>query len=78
MNLTERVNELVAEVATTHRYSMGRIYGLYNEVFGTAESPQACASCLVRKVNQMRNWLAEQQVDNVSKPKIKTHSKKTK
>lgn len=58
--LKEKVISLIKEVNTTHRYSMSRIYGLYNEVFTVAETPQSCASCLIRKVNQLKSWLAEQ------------------
>ncbi|PXV58407.1 hypothetical protein CLV62_14916 [Dysgonomonas alginatilytica] len=58
--LKEKVISLIKEVNSTHRYSMSRIYGLYNEVFTVAETPQSCASCLIRKVNQLKSWLAEQ------------------
>lgn len=61
--LKRRVASLVYEVNTTHRYSMSRIYGLYNEVFAVAETPQSCASCLIRKVNELRSWLAAQSDD---------------
>lgn len=59
MNKTLIVNvkELVKEVDKTHRYSMSRIYGLYNEVFEKNEEPQSCASCLIRKVKELRDWL---------------------
>lgn len=60
MELKEKVKLLIADIDATHRYSMSRIYGTYNEVFGTAEVPQSCASCLIRKVNQLKTWLAEQ------------------
>ena len=60
--LTERVHELIAFVDKTHRYSMSVIYGLWNEVFGKAETPQSCASCLMRKVDDLRRWLSEQDV----------------
>lgn len=51
------VKNIVTEVEKTHRYSMSRIYGLYNEVFGKNETPQSCASCLIRKVNELKKWL---------------------
>lgn len=57
MELKDKVTELISEVNRTHRYSMSRIYGIYNEVFGVAEIPQSCASCLIRKVNQLKTWL---------------------
>lgn len=60
MELKEKVKLLIAEIDANHRYSMSRIYGTYNEVFGTAEVPQSCASCLIRKVNQLKTWLTEQ------------------
>lgn len=55
--LTHRVEALIEEVNNTHRYSMSRIYGLYNEVFGKNESPQSCASCLIRKIKELQTWL---------------------
>lgn len=51
------VKNTITEVEKTHRYSMSRIYGLYNEVFGKNETPQSCASCLIRKVNELKKWL---------------------
>lgn len=78
--LIEKVAFLIKEVDSTHRYSMSRIYGLYNEVFTTAEVPQSCASCLIRKVNQLKTWLADQPNKEDIKPveMIKTTSKKGK
>lgn len=55
-NLHSEVKELIQDVEQTHRYSMSRIYGLYNKVFGTNELPQNCASCLLRKVKQLKEW----------------------
>ena len=59
--LIQDVKELIEYVEKTHRYSMSRIYGAYNQAFGTAEAPQACSSCLIRKVNALKKWLAEQE-----------------
>lgn len=58
--LQTRVEVLVAEVEKTHRYSMSRIYEAYNQVFGKDEQPQSCASCLIRKVQELKKWLSEQ------------------
>lgn len=77
MKLIEKVNNLLSDVDKTHRYSMSRIYGIYNEVFDTTEQPQSCASCLIRKVNQLRNWLSEQANAKKHTPK-QTMSKKKK
>lgn len=55
--LIKDVETLIKDVEKTHRYSMSRIYGLYNEVFNTNEKPQSCASCLIRKVKELKNWL---------------------
>lgn len=60
MELQEKVRLLVNDIAKNHKYSMSHIYGLYNEVFGVAEMPQSCASCLIRKVNQLKTWLNSQ------------------
>lgn len=54
------VQNLIAEVDKTHRYSMSRIYGLWNRVYDKNEAPQSCASCLIRKVKELREWLANQ------------------
>lgn len=55
-DLVKEVEALTAEIEKTHRYSMSKIYGLYNRVFGTNERPQSCASCLIRKVRELRVW----------------------
>ena len=64
--LVQTVEFLLKEVNSTHRYSMSRIYGLYNEVFAVAEVPQSCASCLIRKVNELKSWLIQQSKDENS------------
>lgn len=72
--LKEDVVQLLDEVQKTHRYSMSRIYNLYNRVFGTNETPQSCASCLIRKVRQLTQWYAVQVpevVEEQEKPKRK-------
>lgn len=75
-DLIMRVQALVDEVDKTHRYSMSRIYGLYNEVHNTAEAPQSCASCLIRKVKELKKWLAGQQPgERVERPKRKRTKK---
>lgn len=56
-SLNQQVRQLLLDVDTTHRYSMSRIYGLYNQVFEKEETPQSCASCLLRKVRELRKWL---------------------
>ncbi len=63
-DLIKDVEELISEVEKTHRYSMSRIYGLYNKVFETNESPQSCASCLIRKVNELKKWIENQNEDS--------------
>lgn len=56
INLHSDVLDLIQDVERTHRYSMSRIYSTYNAVFGTNELPQSCASCLIRKVKQLKEW----------------------
>lgn len=75
-SLKDRVSTLIQEVNSTHRYSMNRIYGLYNEVFSVAETPQSCASCLIRKINQLKFWLADQSNNNLLSSEIQTRNKK--
>lgn len=59
--LIKEVKTLIADVDKTHRYSMSKIYGLSNKVFNRNEQPQSCASCLIRKVNELRGWLDQQE-----------------
>lgn len=59
------VQNLVNEVEKTHRYSMSRIYGLWNRVHERNEKPQSCASCLIRKVKELREWLSTQPTDSL-------------
>lgn len=56
-DLIKEAEALIAEVDRTHRYSMSKIYGLYNRVFKTNETPQSCASCLIRKVRELKEWI---------------------
>lgn len=74
--LREEVESLVDEVKKTHRYSMSRIYGLYNKVFDKNETPQSCASCLIRKVRELTAWLDSAKVVEEKEPK-KRRAKKT-
>lgn len=55
--LKSEVEILLDEVDRTHRYSMSRIYSLWNIVNEKNETPQSCASCLIRKVRDLRSWL---------------------
>ncbi|MDR1089702.1 MAG: hypothetical protein LBL79_01390 [Prevotella sp.] len=55
--LKSEVEILLNEVDRTHRYSMSRIYSLWNIVNEKSETPQSCASCLIRKVRDLRSWL---------------------
>lgn len=64
IQLKQNVETLINEINKTHKYSMSRIYGLYNEVFGLSEAPQSCASCLIRKVNELRMWLEKQNLES--------------
>lgn len=61
METINKVKILLEEVNRTHKYSMSRIYSVYNEVFNKQETAQSCASCLIRKVSELRNWLQEQE-----------------
>lgn len=58
--LKKEVADLIHEVEKTHRYSMSKIYGLYNKVFDRNETPQSCSSCLIRKVDELEDWLEAQ------------------
>jgi len=59
MELKQEVFNLLEEVDRTHKYSISHIYGLYNRVFKADEKYQSCASCLIRKIAQLRQWYNE-------------------
>lgn len=73
------VESLVAEVDKTHRYSMSRIYDAHNHVFGKSEKPQSCASCLIRKMQELKQWLGTQPnpASTVSSPTSATRKRAT-
>ena len=68
--LIEEVRATIDEVDRTHRYSMSKIYGLYNEVFDKKEAPQSCASCLIRKVRELKAWMNGLEQSNESNNEI--------
>lgn len=59
LELINEVNDLIVTVEKTHRYSMSQIYGMYNRIFKVNENPQSCASCLIRKVEELKKWLSD-------------------
>jgi hypothetical protein len=63
--LKSEVEILLDEVDRTHRYSMSRIYSLWNIVNEKNETPQSCASCLIRKVKDLRSWLENVSANDV-------------
>lgn len=73
--LIEEASIVVAEVDRTHRYSMSKIYSLYNRVYNTNEEPQACTSCLIRKVRALREWLDKQEPETEVSKKSATRKK---
>ncbi|MBD8388277.1 hypothetical protein [Dysgonomonas sp. BGC7] len=72
IELKSEVEQLLAEVDKTHRYSMSKIYDVANRVFDKNETPQSCASCLIRKVRELRKWLEDQNEENI--PSVKSTS----
>lgn len=54
--LVERVKDVVAEGAK-RRYSVSKVYAVYNEVFELNEKPESCSSCLINRVNLLSGWL---------------------
>ncbi|HMM04112.1 MULTISPECIES: hypothetical protein [unclassified Dysgonomonas] len=77
-NLKSEVEQLLAEIDKTHRYSMSKIYDLANRVFDRKEIPQSCASCLIRKVRELRNWLDTRKQESEEKSKIKNEKRRMK
>lgn len=57
--MEEKVSKLIEEINKTHRYSIIKIYEAFNEVFGTRDVPQSCASCLIRKKQYLERWLKD-------------------
>lgn len=55
-DLKNKVKVLVEETEKTHRYSASKLYEAFNEVFGTNEIPQVRASCLIRKLQDLKKW----------------------
>jgi len=75
--LIQEITALLAEIDQTHRYSMSRIYGLYNRAFDAKEKPQSCASCLIRKARELKNWLDAQAVEESAEiPQVKKRTRK--
>ena len=80
--LNSEVEILLDEVDRTHRYSMSRIYSLWNIVNEKNETPQSCASCLIRKVKDLRSWLEKEGGSDTPKTvpivekKVKKYAKK--
>lgn len=56
--LRGKVLIVVAE-ASTHTYSVSRVYEAYNAVFKKSETPQTCSSCLRNRVAELKKWLEE-------------------
>lgn len=77
-NLKSEVEQLLAEIDKTHRYSMSKIYDLANRIFDRKEIPQSCASCLIRKVRELRNWLDTRKQESEEKSKIKNEKRRMK
>lgn len=75
--LKAEVEILLDEVERTHRYSMSRIYSLWNIVNEKNETPQSCASCLIRKVRDLRSWLEKENEKEAAEPvKMSAEEKK--
>lgn len=74
-DLKTEVEILIDEIERTHRYSMSRIYRLWNLIFEKDEIPQSCASCLIRKTKDLRKWL---DTENSNQPASTPEPKKEK
>lgn len=64
--LVQRVKDVIDEVTKTHKYSMSRIYGAYNEAFEKNEKPESCISCLRSRVGWLKDWLSGYEKINTS------------
>lgn len=54
--LIGQVREVIADGAR-HHYSVSKVYGAYNAVFGKKDTPQTCSSCLRNRVRELCKWL---------------------
>lgn len=58
--LLEAVDSALEYVDRAHRYSMSRLYSLWNFIFERNETPQSCSSCLIRKSQDLKKWREKQ------------------
>jgi hypothetical protein len=49
----------VIKEAAGHRYSVSRIYSVYNAISGKTEDPQTCSSCLRARAREIGKWLED-------------------
>jgi len=60
LEIMQNVREVLIYTERTHKYSMSRLYALWNFLFDRNETPQTCSSCLIRKSQDLRTWLAKE------------------
>jgi hypothetical protein len=46
----------VLDMAAKSRYSVSKVYGVWNAVMGKTETPQTCPTCLRNRVKGLREW----------------------
>lgn len=59
MSQIEQLQALALQVVQDRRknnYSVSRIYNAYNLIFNKRESPQTCASCLLKRAKEIEKW----------------------
>lgn len=54
-DLLARVKSVLAQ-AENHIYSVSKVYGVHNEIFGLTETPESCATCLQTRANNIDRW----------------------
>lgn len=58
--ILEAVDSVLGYIDTAHKYSMSRLYALWNFIFDRSETPQSCSSCLIRKSHDLREWMKKE------------------
>jgi len=65
--LLQNVREALTYIEKTHRYSMSRLYALWNFIFSRNEAPKSCASCLIRKSRDLSDWMRKEEIASIVK-----------
>lgn len=71
MSQISELQALALQVVQDRRkntYSVSRIYNAYNLIFNKRETPQTCASCLLKRAKEIEKWYAESIAEPAPEP----------